>query len=383
MRHAVPELLRKPIVAGATQHRTRGLAGREGEASDALPANQLIHHLATALLEAGHRKGISGLPTSEIPGASGKRWTGNDLARFMRIIGTELNDAFFGLAKSSCPAKSSSFGIELMMLSDTLDEALDRYFRFYEVITDGLRLSLSVDGKSAAIHIVAADPALDPCHFLTEWYAVRLRELAQWLIGEEIPLTGVDFAHTRQLTAPVYADVFGAPVAFNQPVSRFTFPSRYLNRRVVRDLRELSVLSEGEYHPERPPPLHRTWRSMVQSALRGRLYRLAPMPTMEELAGDFAVSSQTLRRGLRTEGTSYRQIKWEARREVVLNNISDTNLTLSQISLLAGFAETNGLARALKSSSGLSPSAFRRVALDGSRTNEPPTSDNAPEDTDH
>jgi AraC-like DNA-binding protein len=109
---------------------------------------------------------------------------------------------------------------------------------------------------------------------------------------------------------------------------------------------------------------------------------MSPMPTMEELATKFGVSSQTLRRALRTEGASYRLIKWEARREVVLNNISDTSLTLSQISLLAGFAEANGLVRAMKSRSGVSPSAFRRVALDGDPT-EPLPTDNTCETADH
>jgi AraC-like DNA-binding protein len=336
---------------------------------DASPANELIHHLATALLESGARRGINvGPSAANMRTAPGKRWTGNDLVRFMRLIGTELNDAFFGLAKSGCPAKSSHFGIELMMLSDTLGEGLDRYFRFYDVITDGLRLNLSVDGKSAQIQIVPADPTLDPRHFLTEWYTVRLRELAQWLIGEEIPLIRVEFSHPRQLAASVYANVFGGHVAFDQPANRFTFASRYLNRQVVRDVKELSVLYSDEYDPEHPPPLRRTWSSLLKSSLRGRLYRMAPIPTMEELAKHFGVSGQTLRRGLKTEGTSYRQIKGEARREVVLNNISDTSLKLSQISLLAGFAETNGLVRAMKSWSGLSPSAFRQMALDSGGT---------------
>ena len=353
---------------------------------DALPANELIHHLATALLESGTRRGITtGLPAANMRTMPGRRWTGNDLVRFMRFIGTELNDAFFGLAKSSCPANSSPFGIELMMLSDTLGEALDRYFRFYEVITDGLGLNLREDGKSARIQIVAADPALDPRHFLTEWYTVRLHGLAQWLIGEEIPLTQVEFSHPRQLAAPVYADVFGAHVVFDQPANRFTFPSRYLNRRVIRDVKELSVLFSGEYGLGHPPHLHRTWSNLLKSSLRAGLYRMAPIPTMEELAKKFGVSSQTLRRGLKTEGTSYRQIKGEARREVVLNNISDTSLTLSQISVLAGFAETNGLVRAMKSWTGLSPSAFRRVTLDssGSDATAPLSTDNACETADN
>jgi AraC-like DNA-binding protein len=284
----------------------------------------------------------------------------------MRLIGKELDDAFFGLAKSRCPANSSPFGVELMVLSDTLGEALDRYFRFYEVITDGLSLNLGVHGDSAEIEIIVADPMLDPRHFLPEWYTLRLRGLAQWLIGEEIPLVQVEFAHPRQLPASTYANVFGEQLAFDRPANRFAFPSRYLNRRIVRDVKELVSIWSGEYDVDNPPHLHRTWSNRLKSSLRARLYRMAPIPTMEELAREFGVSSQTLRRGLKAEGTSYRQIKAEARREVVLNNISDTSLTLSQISVLAGFAEANGLVRAMKSWTGLSPSAFRRVAIDGS-----------------
>jgi AraC-like DNA-binding protein len=93
---------------------------------------------------------------------------------------------------------------------------------------------------------------------------------------------------------------------------------------------------------------------------------------MEELAHTFGVSGQTMRRGLKAEGTSYRQVKAEARREVVLNNIADTSLTLSEISVLAGFAETNGLVRAMKSWTGLSPSAYRQAAMEGSGQSIPP-----------
>jgi AraC-like DNA-binding protein len=330
-----------------------------------LPANELIHHLATALLESGARRGITiGPPAADIRTEPGRRWAGNDLVRFIRLIGTELNDAFFGLAKSSCPANSSQFGVELMVLSDTLGEALDRYFRFYQVITDGLQLSLSVDGQLAHVQIVATDPTLDPRHFLTEWYTLRLHGLSQWLIGEEIPLSQVEFSHARQLAAYVYVNEFGEHVAFDQPANRFSFPSRYLNRRVVQDTKDLSILSSDKYNPERPPRLHRTWSNLLKSSLRARLYRVAPIPTMEELAKEFGVSGQTLRRGLKSEGTSYRQIKGEARRSVVLHNIADTSLTLSEISVLAGFAETNGLVRAMKSWTGLSPSAFRRMAIE-------------------
>jgi AraC-like DNA-binding protein len=344
-----------------------GAACRAVRTGGALAASELIHLLASALLESGARHGITiGLPAARLSASPGVRWSGSDLVRFMRYIGTELDDAFFGLATSKCPVSSSEFGVELMMLSPTLGEALDRYFRFYRVITDGLRLKLHAEGPSAHVEIVPADPSLDPRRFLTQWYTLRLRGLAQWLIGEEIPFTQVQFSHSPQLALPVYARVFGQEVAFGRPVDRFTFPSRYLNRRIVRQMAELTVLSSGEYNPDPPRRLRHGWSDLLKSSLRASLYRMAPIPTMEELAQTFGVSSQTLRRGLKAEGVSYRQVKAEARREVVLSNISDTSLTLAEISVLAGFAETNGLVRAMKSWTGLSPSAYRQVAIDRS-----------------
>jgi AraC-like DNA-binding protein len=331
-----------------------------------LSANELINHFVNALIESAARRGVNlGLPASAMRNSSDRHWTGDDFARVMRIIGTELDDAFFGLAKSPVPAMSSSFGVELMVLSDTLGAALDRYARFYQVMTDGLNLSVDLKGTKAQLDIVVADPSLDPNNFLIEWYATRLLGLAQWLIGHEIPQVEVEFAHTRQLSSNAYVSALGENVTFDRPTNRIMFPSRYLDRRVIRDVKDIAALTSASYDPEHRTYLHRTWSILLKSSLRSTLHRMAPLPTMEDLAKEFGVSSQTLRRGLKAEKTSYRQIKAEARREVVISNISDTTLTLGQISVLAGFAETNGLVRAMKSWTGLSLSAFRRSVIAG------------------
>jgi AraC-like DNA-binding protein len=331
-----------------------------------LSANELISHFVRALLESAVKRGVDlGLPASVMRGTADRQWTGDDFARFMRIIGTELDDAFFGLAKTRVPAKSSSFGVELMVLSETLGTALDRYARFYQVMTDGLQISLDVKGGKARIDIVVGDPSLDPRTFLLEWYATRLLALAQWLIGHEISHVEVEFAHARQLHPGAYVSALGEHVSFDRPANRIMFPSRYLDRRIIRDVQDIAALSASSYDPEQRIYLHRTWSILLKSSLRSNLHRMAPLPTMEDLAKEFGVSSQTLRRGLKSEGISYRQIKAEARREVVVSNISDTSLTLGEISVLAGFAETNGLVRAMKSWTGLSLSAFRRSVIAG------------------
>jgi AraC-like DNA-binding protein len=336
-----------------------------------LQAGELINYFVVSLLESAKSRGLTlGLPAGAMRGTSEQQWNGADFAHFMRTIGFELDDAFFGLAKSPCPARSSQFGVELMVLSDTLGEALDRYARFYDVITDGLALNLEVKGAKAEVQITVADPSLDPRHFLVEWYATRLLGLAQWLIGHEIPQIEVEFSHPRHLPIGAYTSALGEHVTFGAPTNRLIFPRRHLDRRIIRDIKDLAELSSNNFDPEQRNHLHRTWSSLLKSSLRASLYRMTPLPTMEDLAKEFGVSSQTLRRGLKSEGTSYRQIKAETRREVVVNNISDTSLTLGQISVLAGFAETNGLVRAMKSWTGLSLTAFRRAVIEGSEEGE-------------
>ncbi len=253
------------------------------------------------------------------------------------------------------------FGVELMVLSDNLGDALERYFRFYDVLTDGLRLSLRRQGGLARVMIEVTDPSRDPQHMLPEWYAVRLHGLSQWLIGEPIPWSQVEFAHPCQLAPHAYRSTFGDAIRFGAQSNFFAFPERYLNRRIVRELSDLSVIATNEYELGNSQQSPVAWTKMVRSALRSELHKARQLPTMEELANEFGVSGQTLRRGLKSEGTSYRQVKSDARREIVLDNICDSSVRLSEIALLAGFAETNGLVRAVKAWTGLSPSAFRML----------------------
>ena len=52
-------------------------------------------------------------------------------------------------------------------------------------------------------------------------------------------------------------------------------------------------------------------------------------------------------------------VKEEVRREAALRWLDHEGLSISEVSYRAGYAEPNGLTRALKSWAGISPSAYR------------------------
>jgi len=325
----------------------------------------MTHHFAELLLESAARRGLDRrMLTQGRVLATGERWSGQDFFTLLHRVGESLQDEFFGLASQPCPMGTSQLGIELLVLSEDLADALERSSRFYALVSQGLRLRLIHGGETAIFEISLADPSRDECHFLVEWHMLRWYMLCQWLIGEEIALERVDFPHPMQTALADYAEVFGHNCRFSQAGARFVFSGHYLGRKVIRRLSNV----RGDWTQRRvaeftAPDVHRAWKELLKAALRARMARMTPIPTMEELAEEFGVCGQTLRRRLKAERTSYRKLKAEARREMVLEGIRNEELTLGQISLMAGFAETNGLVRAMKSWTGLTPSQYRKRAM--------------------
>lgn|GEM_PF-2163203 len=327
-----------------------------------MQTDELIQDFTETLIESGSRHGImEGLPARPANG----RWSGENFIDVMQIVGRALDDAHFGLGRTRCPLQAQQFGVEVMLLSSNLGDALDRYSRFFAIASRELSIDVERTSKQVNIHLRGPGPDFDPRQFLIEWNAVRILGISQWLVGASFAGAEVAFAHKRRLPAAVYASVLGESVAFEQSSNRISFPVHELSRRVIFDAQDLTRLWSKRFEENSNNYLNENWSALVKSSLRDSLLRMEPLPTMEDLARKFRVSSQTLRRGLKAEGGSYRAVKDSARRDVVLNNIGDTSLTLGQISVLAGFAETNGLERAMKNWTGLRPSDVRRNMLQG------------------
>jgi AraC-like DNA-binding protein len=329
-----------------------------------MPAPKMIDRFARTILESADRQDVAEILFEGL-GLRQSTWQGQDLLCFVRRLSATINDEFYGLASLPCPSGTSGLGMEIMALSRDLRDGLERCFRFYRLITGGMFFCLRGEGGLAAIEIKAADPFRDINHVLTEWQAVRWHKLAQWIIGTEIPLVRAEFSHAMQGPLAEYTQVFCDDCRFGLPDTRLYFEAGFLNRKIVRKLEELDVRKSAQNYDPVYTAVEKSWWKLLKISLCARLRKMESMPTMERLAEEFGVCSQTLRRRLKEERLTYRALKAQARREVVMDQICDERVSLAQISLMAGFAETNGLARAMKSWTGFSPSQYRKNAVHG------------------
>ncbi|MCY1259983.1 putative HTH-type transcriptional regulator [compost metagenome] len=88
-------------------------------------------------------------------------------------------------------------------------------------------------------------------------------------------------------------------------------------------------------------------------------------PDLEEVAARLKMPTWTLRRKLAEEGTQFRTLLNDTRRDLAMIYIRDTDLAFGEIAYLLGFAAAEAFQRAFKRWSGHTPGEFRRAQRHG------------------
>ena len=82
-------------------------------------------------------------------------------------------------------------------------------------------------------------------------------------------------------------------------------------------------------------------------------------PTLEKTAFRFHMAPRTLHRHLKREGTSYRQILEKVSHTIASQQLTNTSITVEEISLLLGYIDVANFRRAFKRWTGITPSDYR------------------------
>ena len=80
---------------------------------------------------------------------------------------------------------------------------------------------------------------------------------------------------------------------------------------------------------------------------------------LDECSRQLGMSSRSLQRRLRTEGTTHKEILDRVRREMAMRYLSHEELTASQVAFLLGFSETAPFFRAFRRWTGSTPGEYR------------------------
>jgi len=243
--------------------------------------------------------------------------------------------------------------------SETLGQALSRYCRFYQLFEIACSPVLEEDGAQARVRLRATSDAQAPIPYLHELLLFNTHRFASWLVQEHLPIQVVHLSYAPLAQALDYRHMFlGNPVAFEQPCSQMVLSRPLLEKRVTQNETSLR-------HFLRHPVLmmltqdyaFNSWTFRVRDIVRRRL---RDVPELNDVANTLEVHPQTLRRRLAAEGTAFKDIKNQVRRDTALHFLGKQGLSIEEISHRAGFSESSAFIRAFKGWTGVTPYTYRK-----------------------
>jgi AraC-like DNA-binding protein len=307
-----------------------------------------------------------------IPAATASGWLGVSAAALDRPgrlpIGRVL-DAWVTLRNELADSSVAAHAISHWSLADqdlfgfyiaaapTLRDALDAGARFIRLATDRGAWQLVEDGERVRCVWSWNGPnTLDHAlsnEVIVSGFAKGIHELSG------APPLRVEFTHRAPPERGEHEAVLSCDVRFGRPQTaivleraRMSAATRSANPALYRFLGELA----GRTLAELGAP---TVQARAARLLARRLREDAELPALPELARNLGMSERTLRRKLAEEEVSFRELRCTAQLERAAELLADTDASLTQIALAAGFADASAFGRAWRRSHGAPPSRSR------------------------
>jgi AraC-like DNA-binding protein len=270
-----------------------------------------------------------------------------------------MDDETLGYASRPLPVGTWAMMCHAVISSETLGQALSRYCRFFQLFRLNLSIVMEEADDTVVLRLEQDTAQKTPEPYLAELMLFNCHRFASWLVQEHLPLQKVTLTSNAMTDTTAYRHMFLAnPVEFEQEHSALILSSALLEKRVTQNETSLR-------HFLRHPALimltqsysSASWTYNVRDIVRRRL---RDVPELNDVAKTLEVHPQTLRRRLSSEGTTFKDIKNQVRRDTALHFLGKQGLSIEEIAHRAGFSESSAFIRAFKGWTGVTPYTYRK-----------------------
>jgi AraC-like DNA-binding protein len=286
-----------------------------------------------------------------------------------KAASTSTGDPCIGLhaGERIHPRAVNLFGY-LMLSSATLGDGVRRVARYQGVLTGQPWLRFEEDPAQTRLRvgIEHTDPDTRAIH--AEYVAALILQVMSWVSEQSIEPLEVRFLHAARGDIAEYRRALGADVTFSADRSEVVLapdvlelPSQHANARFAHLHEEFAaeLLASRE-----DTSLAKRVRLQLAEQLE------AGPPDRSSVARCLALSDRSLQRRLHDEGTNFRSVLDDWRRDLAREQLQRQDLPIAEVAYLTGFAEVSSFTRAVRRWFGCTPGELRRRIVDsGSASN--------------
>jgi AraC-like DNA-binding protein len=301
--------------------------------------------------------------TGEQPGI-----TYRQAIRLMELAAEELACPGFGMRLAAMQSGGGTYGPlgRVMRNSQTFGDALTYVSRHSYAHSLAARVwlrHLPSEGMVFSGHDILLDNIANRAQAMEQILLVGHLEALE-LTGGHARARRVHFRHQPVSSPRDYRRYFGCEVRFGEPADGVFFSRHDLACPIVDP--DAVAFAQVTAHIDRHftrhrPPLHAEARGVIMRRIA------SGQCTNDAVARELNLHLRTLHRRLRSEGTSFQQVKDEVRRDVMLYYVQQTKLDFARISEMLGFAEQSIMTRRCNRWFSMPPSRLRELARPGER----------------
>ncbi len=304
------------------------------------------------------------LARADIPTAlfyeGNSRVSSGQVARFMRALWKVSGDEM--LAFMDQPCRQGTFGLitRLVSRASTLEVAFNEHIHFMNVIRGDFRTRLQVNGDECRFLVDGTVKQGLSSHIIELLWMVMWHRMSSWMIGKRIILKGAGFKGDYSQASSDNRILLPCDNVYNEAHNYICFDREYLDAPIIR--------SEAEFkrYVEKAPFSYfdvnvsdDSTISKVKKLLEDKI-AIDETPDVETVAEELNISKQTLHRYLSKDGTNFQKIKDEMRRDIAIDKLINTGISVSDLSHQLGFSEPSSFTRAFKHWTGLAPAIYRK-----------------------
>lgn len=243
----------------------------------------------------------------------------------------------------------------------SVEKALMTLHTYLVVFAQESSIDYCIDGRQLRISYQVTDSTVLNRRQDAEFAIAAILRQLQLVTATSVKPVRVDFEHTRPIDVSMHKQLFMCPVFFNQPTNRISLPVEVLNLPATQGNERLFKALEPYLQQERE-------QRNVSDELLTQVTRMiglsiaSGLPSLDQVSQCMGLSRRTLQRRLKEHDIDFSVLIEEVRRDLALGYLNHSDYSMTQISLLLGYAESGSFTRAFRRWTGHSPQQFRQAS---------------------